>query len=181
MTFADLDAPRGALAAGLPRRRRRGDRVALLLPNGVEAAVAIYGTLRAGAAFVPLNPTIKADKLAYVAARLRRVAVADCDAALAPLAERGRAREAPSVRHVARARTTSSRADGAAARPADRVDLAAIIYTSGSTGGPKGVTLTHANMTFAAGSIVEYLGMQRGRPRPLRRCRCRSTTGSTSC
>ena len=40
------------------------------------------------------------------------------------------------------------------------VDLAAVIYTSGSTGDPKGVTLTHGNMTFAADSIVEYLGMQ---------------------
>ena len=40
------------------------------------------------------------------------------------------------------------------------VDLAAVIYTSGSTGDPKGVTLTHANMTFAADSIIEYLGME---------------------
>jgi long-chain acyl-CoA synthetase len=40
------------------------------------------------------------------------------------------------------------------------VDLAAVIYTSGSTGTAKGVTLTHANMTFAADSIVEYLRME---------------------
>ena len=39
------------------------------------------------------------------------------------------------------------------------VDLAAVIYTSGSTGDPKGVTLTHGNMTFAADSIIEYLQM----------------------
>ena len=41
------------------------------------------------------------------------------------------------------------------------VDLAAVIYTSGSTGDPKGVTLTHGNMTFAADSIIEYLEMER--------------------
>ena len=45
-------------------------------------------------------------------------------------------------------------------RPVD-VDLAAVIYTSGSTGDPKGVTLTHANMAFAADSIIEYLEMRR--------------------
>ena len=39
------------------------------------------------------------------------------------------------------------------------LDLAAVIYTSGSTGEPKGVTLTHGNMTFAADSIIEYLQM----------------------
>ena len=39
------------------------------------------------------------------------------------------------------------------------LDLAAVIYTSGSTGDPKGVTLTHGNMTFAADSIIEYLQM----------------------
>ena len=39
------------------------------------------------------------------------------------------------------------------------VDLAAIIYTSESTGLPKGVTFLHQNMSFVAGSIVEYLGL----------------------
>ena len=38
-------------------------------------------------------------------------------------------------------------------------DLAAVIYTSGSTGEPKGVTLTHGNMSFVADSIIEYLEM----------------------
>ena len=37
------------------------------------------------------------------------------------------------------------------------IDLASMIYTSGSTGNPKGVMLTHLNMTSAANSIIEYL------------------------
>ena len=49
-----------------------------MLPNGVEAAIAIYGVLRAGAAFSPLNPTIKRDKLAHVLADSGAAAVV-CD------------------------------------------------------------------------------------------------------
>ena len=50
-------------------------------------------------------------------------------------------------------------AEPIAARTLVGPDLAAVIYTSGSTGEPKGVTLTHGNMTFVADSIIEYLEM----------------------
>lgn len=157
MTFAELDAAASTLAAGLHALGvERGDRVALLLPNGVDACIAIYGALRAGAAFVPLNPTIKADKLAYVLRDCEATAVLTNDA-LAPLAQQAR-EQAPSVRHVLHANEPAI--GSALPAPPVSVDLAAIVYTSGSTGRPKGVTLTHANMTFAAGSIVEYLGMR---------------------
>jgi long-chain acyl-CoA synthetase len=182
MTYAELDAAASALAARLHAIGvARGERVALLLPNGAEAAVAVYGTLRAGAAFTPLNPTIKADKLAYVLRDCGAAAVV-CDDALAPLA-REACGEAPSVRHLlvacdaapgdtvafahdatttAGSHATARDAAPPAALPSPpiSVDLATIVYTSGSTGRPKGVTLTHANMTFAAGAIVEYLGMR---------------------
>ena len=66
-------------------------------------------------------------------------------------------------------RRGASRERGAAPDSARwSVDLAAVIYTSGSTGDPKGVTLTHANMTFVADSIIEYLAHGRLGPRSLR-------------
>ncbi|HEX7289692.1 MAG TPA: class I adenylate-forming enzyme family protein, partial [Conexibacter sp.] len=99
MTYAELDAAADALAAHLHALEvERGDRVAILLPNGVEAAVAIYGTLRVGAAFVPLNPTIKADKLAYVLTDCEATAVVT-DQQLASPAQEASA-QAPSVREV---------------------------------------------------------------------------------
>ncbi len=175
MTYAELDAAASTLAARLRTIGvERGDRVALLLPNGAEAAVAVYGVARAGAAFTPLNPTIKADKLAYVLRDCEAVAVITDDAH-APLAHDAR-EQAPSVRWLvfpeavdapgARSCPAASVSSPGRARsrpgPATplSVDLAAVVYTSGSTGRPKGVTLTHANMAFAAGSIVEYLGMR---------------------
>jgi long-chain acyl-CoA synthetase len=102
LTFAELDAAASALSARLHALGvERGDRIALLLPNGAEAAIAIYGTLRAGAAFVPLNPTIKADKLAYVLADCEATMVI-ADDALMPLAEEAH-EQVPSVRYVLRA------------------------------------------------------------------------------
>ena len=44
----------------------RGDRVAVLLDNSVDAAVAIFGILKAGAVFTVMSQTVKADKLAFI-------------------------------------------------------------------------------------------------------------------
>ncbi len=168
LTYAELDRAVDGVAAGLAALGvRRGDRVAVVLPNGVEAAIAIYGVLRAGAAFLPMNPSIKADKLAYVLGDSGAETMI-CADDLAPLAaEAGKA--APGLRRVIGAGgrigdlpSLEELAAGPAEPPAPAltVDLAAVIYTSGSTGRPKGVTLDHANMAFACGSIVEYLGLR---------------------
>jgi len=132
--LAMAEAFAGALAAaGIAR----GDRVALMLPNGAEAAVAFYGTLLAGAVAVPVNPTTRDEKLDWVLGHSGAARVVRDPAEVAVLAAAG----------------------GAAPSPPEPADHAAIIYTSGSTGRPKGVSLTHANMHFLAGSVVEYLQM----------------------
>lgn len=67
VSYAELDRLVDGLAAHLLELGiERGDRVAIVLPNGAGMAIAIYGVLRAGAAFSPLNPTIKQDKLGHV-------------------------------------------------------------------------------------------------------------------
>ena len=67
LTFAELECGVGRVAAGLARLGvRRGDRVIMHLENNVDAVMAVYGSLRAGAVIVPVNPTIKSEKLAYV-------------------------------------------------------------------------------------------------------------------
>jgi long-chain acyl-CoA synthetase len=146
-----------------------GERCVLFLDNRSEAAVGVFGTLRAGGVFSVLNPGTKADKLAYV--------LNDCEAAvlltqasLLPVA-RAAAAQVPSLRRVVVVDAAPALqpgeiaweaflAAGAVLDPAPRgidIDLAMLVYTSGSTGQPKGVMMTHRNMVHAASSITQYL------------------------
>ena len=66
-TYRDLDGLASRLAASLQGAGvERGDRVAIFADNGMEAVVGIYGALKAGAVFMPVNPLTKGDKLAHL-------------------------------------------------------------------------------------------------------------------
>ena len=64
LTYAELDRLADRFAAGLQSLGvRKGDRVALLLPNCPQFVIAFYGALRAGAVVVPCNPLYSAPEL----------------------------------------------------------------------------------------------------------------------
>src|SRR5512145_108885 len=66
-TFKDVDIASDRLAASfLAKGVKRGDRVVVFMDNCVEAVVAIFATLKAGAVFSPVNASTKAEKLAYI-------------------------------------------------------------------------------------------------------------------
>lgn len=146
---------------------RRGDRVVLALENSRLWVSAFFGILEAGAVVVPLPADEKNDRLFY--------AVQDCSPAACILDEAGaRALSATGnppgrilVDYPRGGPIVDNTIDLRAAMPqapceppqvrAIDVDLAAIIYTSGSTGVPRGVMLSHSNLTANAHSIVQYL------------------------
>ncbi|MEU5978853.1 amino acid adenylation domain-containing protein [Streptomyces sp. NPDC047315] len=126
-----------------------GQFVAVALPRSLDLVAAILGVLKAGAAYVPLNPS-------YPAERLRATLA---DAAPALLITDGDAAPPDAPVPVLRLRDGRS-VPGAVDRPAHRprpADAAYTIFTSGSTGRPKGVVVTHANvvrlLTSTAGSF----------------------------
>lgn len=134
-----------------------GERVVLLLEGDVLYAVAVHAVLRAGAVFVPLTATTKAEKLAFVLNDTGASTLL-ADARLRGIWAEMPAR-CPQLRRVIS--TDAYAAAGERAPPAiiDQ-DLAAIIYTSGSTGTPKGVMLTHLNMVSSWRSVQTYLGLR---------------------
>ena len=172
-TYGELGPLAARLAASLQRLGvKRGDRVIVFADNGVEAVVAIYAVLKAGAVFVPVNPVTKSAHLAHLLNDCRATGVVSTQAlrgAWEPALERS-----PSVLACLVSDLPETEAGGrihsyekATLGPADELrpvltidqDLASILYTSGSTGEPKGVMLTHLNMVSAARSVNRYLGM----------------------
>ncbi len=156
---------------------RRGDRIAIQLDNGAAAVIALFGALMADGVFVLVNPTTKADKLAYilrdcgaaaVVADGRRQAVLDEALAKAPDTRLAFVAGDPptgahlslpgpvAVRRLEKVLEAGPR-ETAPRRAIDQ-DLCTLMYTSGSTGRPKGVMLTHLNVVSAARSITSYLG-----------------------
>lgn len=157
LSFEELDRAADGLASGLRDLGvEQGDRVALVLPNDLEMVIAVYGVLRARAAFCPINPNTRAAKLARVLDDVGAAAVL-CDVERTELVTGA----APSGTTVIGDVTAliEQAPDPRSSPPMIGPDLAAVIYTSGSTGEPKGVTLTHSNMSFVADSISEYLEM----------------------
>jgi amino acid adenylation domain-containing protein/non-ribosomal peptide synthase protein (TIGR01720 family) len=128
VSYAELDRRANRLAHGL---RAHGvgqdDRVALVAPRGIALIVAMLGVLKAGAAYVPLEPDLPAGRLAELLADCVPAAVlsASVPGALPLAAEAWLAQpsDAPVLDH------RSAR------------DLAYVMYTSGSTGTPKGVMI----------------------------------------
>ena len=159
LTYAQFDAQSDRLAAHLQQLGvKRNDRVLVFMENTAEAAVAIYAVLKAGATFSPINPSTKADKLAYIVGNCRPVAILTQTRLCAV------AREAIADRDIALLGVGTPKWDAALGEPADiaphhgiDIDLAMLVYTSGSTGRPKGVMMTHRNVDAASHSITTYL------------------------
>ena len=161
-----------AAAAYLSLGLSRTERVAIYMEKRLECVIAMFGAAAAGGVFVPVNPLLKPDQVAYI--------LKDCNVRiLVTSAERFKVlspvlSQCHDLRAVVVVGTADQNASnqgltvvgwqealrGSPAAQPHRVidtDMAAILYTSGSTGLPKGVVLSHRNMVAGAKSVAQYL------------------------
>jgi len=181
MTYAELNAAASMFANGLKKLGvKRGDNVAVMLPNVPYFPIAYYGILKAGATVVPFNVLFTAREVAY---HLRDSdAVALVGFAMFAEAAYGGFQQVDTCQNLimgsADPKQPFSHEDshvfdfnqflGMGGSPVfDTVqtnsdDTAVILYTSGTTGSPKGAELTHSNMVMNAEGCVELVDMKHG-------------------
>ena len=167
MTYAELDRESSCLASGLAALGvERGSRVGIHMDRNLASIVGVFGILKTGAAYVPVDPTCPAARLNYVLTKCGVTCLLTMRNKLAKLTQAfpessplesivvmdGLGFTQTSLGDARLIDWRETRTGESAEAPSTTgvdLDLAYILFTSGSTGNPKGVMLSHLNsLTF---------------------------------
>jgi len=160
ITYRDLNERADQLASHLRHLGVGPDVVvAVMMERCIDIMTALMGILKAGAAYLPIDPTLPSERVAFM--------LEDAGVSVALSQESIRASLSGYVKHVICLDSEWDRllapTDPASKADPGPDDLAYLMYTSGSTGQPKGVAITHRNVTnFFAGMDKEIGGEQPG-------------------
>jgi acyl-CoA ligase (AMP-forming) (exosortase A-associated) len=171
MSYGDLSERVEQFSSGLMGLGlARGERVAIYLEKRFETVVASFGAPAAGGVFVPVNPLLKPEQVAFILRDCNVRVLVTSPERLALMTDA--LADCPDLRHVVVTGEPAIDVSGSVplipwedfligpAKAGHRVidsDMVAILYTSGSTGKPKGVVLSHRNMVAGAKSVASYL------------------------
>jgi amino acid adenylation domain-containing protein len=172
ISYADLAIKTNRCARFLFERGvRRGDRVGIHCGKSVEAMIALWGIMKAGAAYVPIDPTSPISRLEAILQDCgikhlitdseKRSAVLEAvsrGVELTTIIGDSPARDEPSDRYATWQDVFNTPAETQLQKlQIIEQDLAYIIYTSGSTGDPKGIMHTHhSGLSYAHWAVEEY-------------------------
>ncbi|WP_194890954.1 non-ribosomal peptide synthetase [Catenulispora pinisilvae] len=163
LTYAELDARANRLARRLVAEGAGPERfLAVALPRTPDLLVALLAVLKTGAAYVPLDVTYPADRIAYMLELSNPVlalATAGTESVLASAPTVPRLLlDDPEVRRDLESRSPDRLADSERPVPPRPGNPAYAIFTSGSTGRPKGVVITRQALAGFTAWAVEALG-----------------------
>jgi acyl-CoA synthetase (AMP-forming)/AMP-acid ligase II len=150
LTCAELDHRARRIAAGLRARRTADERVLVALPPGVDYVTALLGCFFAGAVAVPSFPAARAQELRRIIDIAR-----DCTPKIAIVEDRLRTTlpEISGMEWCGIGSLMRHEAYSFEPQPRRGDDFAIIQYTSGSTASPKGVCITHDNLSWNSWQI----------------------------
>lgn len=160
LTYRELDEAANRIAHRLLADGvRQQDVVAVFAERGLPWYVAVFGVLKAGAVYLPLDPSYPAARLQFLLEDAAPSAVLTCGAI--PEATTASVPDGVPVRAVDPWDVAGEATDPAHAREGLTPDaLAYIIYTSGTTGRPKGVAVSHRGLPDLMAFVVEVLGFR---------------------
>ncbi|SCF98561.1 non-ribosomal peptide synthetase, partial [Streptomyces sp. Ncost-T10-10d] len=165
VSYADLDARANRLARMLVGWGVGPESVvAVVMERGIDLVVALLGVLKAGGAYLPVDPEYPQERIAAMLQNSRAsivLSAGDCASVVPGTALVMELDEPPVARRIAAM-------DGTALTDAERVaplrpaHPAYMIFTSGSTGVPKGVVVTHTGVASLAATQIEQFGVGAG-------------------
>ena len=157
-TYAQLDENANRVANALIKKGvRKSDRVVVLLPRTARVFFAIFGTLKAGAAYIPCDPNYPVERIRHIIDDSEAAVIITTEDRL----ERFKNKKAVDIEELLTEENTKK-----PEVPVTQEDLAYLIYTSGSTGKPKGVMLKHLGavnyVTDTPGNILINSMVEKG-------------------
>ncbi len=160
LTYRELDDAAQAVADALVRRGAGPETVvAVALPRTHALVVALLGVLKAGAAYLPVDPAYPSDRLAHVLTHARPRFVLT-DAGTEHVLPAG---DVPRLHLDALLEPDGTPGTPPRGHARPRPDNTAyVMYTSGSTGTPKGVAITHGNVVNGVTQLAAALDVRRG-------------------
>lgn len=186
LSYGDLDAISDRIAGILKAKGvKRGDRVGIFVPKSFASILSVFGILKAGGVYVPLDPGAPANRLAYLIKDCGMRALLTNSMKVAALHEMipenrpvetvllidpdGPEEKQPmDTRGLNISRLVQWREvleythEASSAEPSVELDRAYILYTSGSTGSPKGVMISHRNSLTFVNWAAECVGLSSG-------------------
>jgi len=143
-----------------------GDRVAIAVPNGIEVLLAFFGATEADAMAMPLNPDLKPDEydfaLEHSGSRMTICVPATVDRVRA---KAGTGKRQDAIVGISFNPRDGTRLEGGrgGTKPVQKAPApdaeALLLYTSGTTSAPKGVEISHRNLTVSAKNVAEWYNL----------------------